>query len=197
MIKSIIFYLLSLLIPQKESMYIKEHMINTKYVPLYVYWIDESNILLSSYGYTEIYNTNTRKNSTIDTCEKCIYGYSSGIFRCEFENRDIDSRDEFSSTIYQYNTEGDLILKRDIFESVIPIVCKEDYIILSTSNPMLEQKLYVLDIKNDKFMEYLKPEKEDPFKGVEAGYITVSKSFGNEKLVILDNYYRLWIYKRK
>jgi len=197
MIKAILFYLLSILIPPNESVYIKEHMINTIYAPLYVYWIDDSNILLSSLGYTKIYNTNLRGGETIDTCEKCIYGYNSGLFRCEYENRNIDNKDEFSTTIYQYNTNGDLILKRDIFESVFPIVCKKEYVILATSDPMLEQKLYVLDIQNDEFKEYVKPKKKLSFEGVEEGYITGSKSNNEKKLVVLDKYYRLWVYTKK
>ena len=74
-------------------------MINTKYLPVEVFWIDNTNVLLSSYGYTQLFNTENRDSSIIDTCENCIYGYDKNFVYCKYINRDIKSKDQFSTTI--------------------------------------------------------------------------------------------------
>ena len=79
MFKDILLLILSLIFPQKEDIYIKDHMILTNHTPSYIYWIDDSNVLLSSYGNTVIYNTINRKSNVIDTCKDCIYGYDFGL----------------------------------------------------------------------------------------------------------------------
>jgi hypothetical protein len=196
MLKDILLLILSLIFPPKEDIYVKDHMILTNQIPSYIYWIDDSNVLLSSYGYTQIYNTYNRNSNVIDTCKKCIYGYDYGLFYCSYEHRDIDSRDEFSSTIYQYNSEGNLIFKKDIFETVIPLVCKRDYIILETGDPQLEQNTYVLNIKENTYERYVKDFKEEKIKGIDIEYGLIFKSMNLEKIIVMDQYNRLWVYEK-
>lgn len=197
MLKNILLLFLSLIFPPKESVYVKDHMILTNLSPSYIYWIDDSNILLSSYGYTQIYNTNNRKSNVIETCNTCIYGFDFGLFYCSYEHRDINSRDEFSSTIYQYNSKGELLFRKDIFETVIPLVCKRDYIVLKTRDPVLEQNTYILNIQEDMYEKYEMEVKEEKIKGIDGGYISLSKSKDMEKIVVLDQYKRLWVYRKE
>ena len=185
MFKEILFYILSLIFSKQENTYIKEYMIDTKYVPQYIYWIDDINVLLSSYGYTEIFNTYSRKSNTIDTCDNCIYGYDKGFVYCMYENRDIFSMDEFSTSIGLYDIKNNLIFSKDIFPTVIPTVCKRDYIVLRTGDPILEQNTYILDMKKDTFEIYEEEEKKE------------WESRDMSKKVVIDDYNILWFYKRK
>lgn len=197
MIKQILLLILSFIFPHKEVVYVKDHMILTNHTPSYIYWIDDSNVLLSSYGYTQIYNTDNRKSNVIDTCKNCIYGYDFGLFYCSFKHRDIDSMDEFSSTIYQYNSKGELIFKKDIFQTVVPLVCKRDYIFLETGDPVLEQNTYLLNTKENSYERYVKDFKEEEIKGIDSKYLSLSKSRDQEKIIVLDEYKRLWVYMRE
>ena len=197
MLKDILLLILSLIFPQKEVVYVKDYMILTNHTPSYIYWIDDSNVLLSSYGNTVIYHTNNRKSNVIDTCKDCIYGYDFGLFYCSFKHRDIDSMDEFSSTIYQYNSKGELIFKKDIFQTVVPLVCKKDYIVLETGDPVLEQNTYLLNTKENTYEIYVKDFKEEEIKGIDSKYLSLSKSKDQEKIIVLDEYKRLWVYMRE
>lgn len=186
MFKEILFYILSLIFSKQEGTYLKEYMIDTKYVPQYIYWIDDINVLLSSYGYTEIFNTYSRKSNSIDTCSNCIYGYDRGFVYCKYENRDIFNINEFSTTVYQYDIENNLIFSKDISPTVIPFVCTKEYILFKTGDPVLEQSMYVLDIKKDVFKIYEKEiEKREWY------------SRDKNKKVVIDDYNILWLYKRK
>ncbi len=196
MIKEIFFYIISLLLPQRDTKYLKGHMIDTKYVPRYIYWIDQGNVLLSSFGYTEIYNIDTRKSNTVETCDSCMYGYDFGLYSCKYVHRDISNTDEFSTTIYQYNTDGVLIFQKDIFETVIPLVCKKEYILLETGDPMLIQNRYILKTETGEYEIYERERKRERIDGIEERYITVSKPKNEERLILLDNYYRLWVYEK-
>ncbi len=185
MIKEILFYFLSLLFPKDASVYVKEYMIDTKYVPQEIVWIDDINVLLSSYGYTQIFNTYNRKENTIDTCNNCIYGYDFGFIYCKYVNRNISSMDEFSTTIEQYDIKDNLIFSKDIFPTVAPISCKRDYLILKTNDPNLEENTYILDIKSNVL-------KESEQKEIREWY---SKNM--DRKIVIDEYYRLWVYKKK
>ncbi len=186
MFKEILFYILSLIFSKQEDTFIKEYMIDSKYVPQYIYWIDDINVLLSSYGDTEIFNTYSRKRNTIDTCENCIYGYDMGFVYCTYEHRDINSMNEFSTTIYQYGIDNNLILTKDFFPTVIPIVCKRDYIVLKTGDPVLEQNMYIYDVKKDVFKIYEE-------KKHKTGWNSKEKS----KRVVIDDYNFIWLYQKR
>ncbi len=197
MLKNILLLILSLIFPPRENLYYKDHMILSSHTPSYIYWIDDSNVLLSSYGYTQIYNTDNRKSNAIDTCERCIYGFDYGLFYCSYEHRDINSRDEFSSTIYQYNSKGELIFSKDIFETVTPLICKKDYIILKTGDPVLAQNTYLLNIKENTYERYDKEVKREKIKGIDIEYISLFKSKDMEKILVLDMDLKLWVFRKK
>ncbi len=126
-------------------------MINTKYLPVEVFWIDNTNVLLSSYGYTQLFNTENRDSSIIDTCENCIYGYDKNFVYCKYINRDIKNKNEFSTTIETFDIDNNLLYSKDIFQTVAPIKCTRDSVLLHTNDPDLEQHSYILDIKKDSF----------------------------------------------
>jgi hypothetical protein len=185
MFKEILFYILSLIFPKQEDVYIKEYMLDTKYIPQEIVWVDDINVLLSSYGYTEIFNTYNRKSNVIDTCDNCIYGYDFGFIYCKYTNRDISSMDEFSTTLEIYDIKNVLLFSKDIFPTVVPTVCKREYVILKTNDPNLEQNTYSLDIK----MGIL--EKTDEQKEIKEWY---SKDMS--KKIVLEDDYMLWVYMR-
>lgn len=186
MFKEILFYILSLIFSKQEDTYIKQYIIDTKYAPQYIYWVDDINVLLSSYGYTQIYNTYNRKSNSIDTCSNCIYGYDRGFVYCKYENRNISSMQEFSTTIKQYDIENNLIFSKDIFPTVIPFVCKRDYILFKTGDPVLEQNMYIFDIEKDIFEIY-----EERIENKQWYSKEMSKK------IVIDEYYRLWFYERE
>ena len=191
MLKELLTYILLLLFP-KEEVYTKEFEIYTSQIPQHIYWIDDINILLSSYGYTEIYNIYTRKSNTIDTCDTCIYGYDRGFIYCKYEHREIQSMEEFSTTVYIYNIDGELLYSKDLFPTVIPIVCLKDYVVLESAYSFLEQKRYLL--KNDVLKEVSYIKKKEIFKGIEGSNTVVSKRKDSSKVIVLDEYTRLWLY---
>ena len=162
MFKEILFYILSLIFPSQKEQYTREYMINTKYLPVEVFWIDNTNVLLSSYGYSQLFNTENRDSSVINTCENCIYGYDKNFVYCKYINRDIKSKDQFSTTIEIFDINNQLLYSKDIFQTVAPVKCGSSSILLHTNDPNLEQHSYILDIKKDSLKEikeygYLSP----------------------------------------
>ncbi|KKP41917.1 MAG: hypothetical protein UR34_C0011G0067 [candidate division WS6 bacterium GW2011_GWC1_33_20] len=191
MIKAILFYILSLIFPHTEDIYSKQFLVDTPFVPEYIYWIDDSNVLLSYVGGGVIYNIQNRNSNTLQECNDCIYGYDFGFVTCRYVHREIQSMDEFSSTIYLNEK------SMGVFPTVVPIICKSDYVVLRNAYAFLEQKMYVADFKKGSFKEYVKEKKKDSFNGIENGYITLSKSNDLSKVIVLDRYYRLWVYERE
>ncbi|HPM14179.1 MAG TPA: hypothetical protein PLK49_02125, partial [Candidatus Dojkabacteria bacterium] len=153
MFKEILFYILSLIFPSQKEQYTREYMINTKYLPVEVFWIDNTNVLLSSYGYSQLFNTENRDSSVINTCENCIYGYDKNFVYCKYINRDIKSKDQFSTTIEIFDINNQLLYSKDIFQTVAPVKCGSSSILLHTNDPNLEQHSYILDIKKDSLKE--------------------------------------------
>lgn len=190
MIKNLILNILLLLFTKDESEYKREYLINTKYVPQYVYWIDESNVLLSSYGYSEVFNIKTRRNNIYEVCDTCISGYDFGFIYCKYEHREIQSKNEFSTTLYMYDYKDILIYSMDIFTTVIPTMCTRDFVVLITGDPELEQKKSILNTKSDEISDITTKTK------IEKGYITKSQSKFSEKRIVLEKDYRLWVYTK-
>lgn len=190
MIKEFILNILLLLFPKDESEYKREYLINTKYVPQYVYWIDESNVLLSSYGYSEVFNIKTRRNNIYEVCDTCISGYDFGFIYCKYEHREIQSKNEFSTTLYMYDYKDILIYSMDIFTTVIPTMCTRDFVVLITGDPELEQKKSILNTKSAEISDITTKTK------IEKGYITKSQSKFSEKRIVLEKDYRLWVYTK-
>ena len=185
MFKEILFYILSLIFPSQKEQYTREYMINTKYLPVEVFWIDNTNVLLSSYGYTQLFNTENRNSSIIDTCENCIYGYDKNFVYCKYINRDIKNKNEFSTTIEIFDIDSNLLYSKDIFQTVAPIKCTRDSVLLHTNDPDLEQHSYILDIKKDSLKE-IKENIED-----------TKEWFNNDKTkkIVIGEDKRVWLFK--
>jgi hypothetical protein len=197
MFKQVLFYILSLLFFKKEFDYVPWYIINTPYIPQQIDWIDESNILLSSYGYTAIFNTDNRNSSTFDTCNECIYGYDKGFIYCKYEHRDIQAINEFSSTVSLYNINNSLIYSIDIFETVIPITCKKTFIELKVAHPYLQQKRFLLFTKQNLLKNIPDIQGDNRLNGIEESYTILSKRDDLERIIVLDEYMRLWVYRKK
>ena len=160
-------------------------MIDTKYLPVEVFWIDNTNILLSSYGYTQLFNTENRDSSVIDTCENCIYGYDKGFVYCKYINRDIKNKNKFSTTIEIFDINNNLLYTKDIFQTVAPIKCTRDSVLLHTNDPDLEQHSYILDIK------------EDSLKEIKENIKDTKEWFNNDKTkkILIGEDKRVWLIK--
>ena len=87
---------------------------------------------------------------------------------------------------------GELLYSKDLFPTVIPIICLKDYVILESAYSFLEQKRYIL--KNDVLKEIPYIQKRDSLKGIESTYTIVSKRNDLKKVIVLDEYSRLWVY---
>lgn len=166
-------------------------MIDIPIVPEYIYWIDESNVLLSYLGGGVIYNIESRKRNTLQECNDCTYGFDYEFTTCKFVHREINSVNEFSTTVYLNEK------SMDVFPTVVPTVCKSDFVILKSAYSFLEQKTYIADFKEGSFKEFIREKSKDSFNGIEDGYITLSKSKDLSKLIVLDEYYQLWVYERE
>ncbi|NLE30935.1 hypothetical protein GX618_01505, partial [Candidatus Dojkabacteria bacterium] len=95
------------------------------------------------------------------------------------------------------NSKGELIFKKDIFQTVVPLVCKKDYIVLETGDPVLEQNTYLLNTKENTYEIYVKDFKEEEIKGIDSKYLSLSKSKDMQKVIVMDQYNRLWVYMRE
>lgn len=197
MFRHFLIYLLYLISPKHENAYVRDHMIDTKYIPQYIYWIDGDNVLFSSYGYTTIYNTESRKSNIIPTCNSCIYGYKKGYVMCKYEHRQIHSMEEFSTTVYVYDANEILLYSKDIFPTVTPIYCSKDYVLTKSAYSFLEQKTYIYDIKKNVSKEVVLQKNREVLNGIKEEYITVSKGKDLERLILLDMDYNLWVYKKE
>ena len=103
--------------------------------------------------------------------------------------------EEFSTTVYIYNIDGELLYSKDLFPTVIPIVCLKDSVVLESAYSFLEQKRYIL--KNDVLEEVPYIKKKEIFKGIEGSNTVVSKRKDSKKVIVLDEYTRLWVYTKK
>jgi hypothetical protein len=185
--------LLLTLFPKEESTFTKEYIIPTEQIPLNIYWISEDNILLSYLNKGEIFNLENRKRNILEECKNCIYGYGRELLKCEYEHRDIQSMDEFSTTISLYDSTNTLIFKKDIFPTVIPTVCKKEYIVLKNAYSFLEKKTYYLDIKKDNLEEVNNLKREISIPNLPK-YKNIA--IGEERVILLTEENFLAVYKR-
>lgn len=191
MLKNILFILLSLFLTEKNLEF--EYMIQTESIPLNIYWISQENILLSYLNEAEIFNLENRVRNKLNDCESCIYGYDKEILRCEYIHREIKSMQEFSTTVSMFDSKENLIFKKDIFPTVIPVICTKRYIVLKNAYSFLEQKTYLLNTSNALLEEYIYKEKK--FKNSNLPKhknITV----GEDKVILLTNNYLLKVYRK-
>lgn len=159
--------------------------------PINIYWISQNNILISYPNKGDIFNLESRQRNKLDDCTNCIYGYDKEILKCEYVHRDISSPEEFSTSIYVYDSKNELIFQKDIFPTVIPISCKKDSIILKSAYSFLEQKKYSLNTETGELKEY-KKEKEIYPKILNYKNISV----GEKYVVALQDDKRLYIYRK-
>jgi hypothetical protein len=101
--------------------------------------------------------------------------------------------DEFSTTISLYDSKNTLIFKKDIFPTVIPTVCKREYILLKNAYSFLEKKTYYLDIQKDTFEEIGNLRKEKNIHNL-PNYKNIS--VGKERVILLTEENLLTVYRR-
>lgn len=152
MIKELFLFLLSFLNTEKSFAF--EYVLPVESSPLNIYWISENNILISYRNKAEIVNLENRARNTLEECTNCIYGYDGEIVRCEYVHREIESSEEFSTTIYVYNSKEEIVFQKDLFPTVLPTLCKKDFLLLKSAYSFLEQKSYYLDTTDGLLSEY-------------------------------------------
>lgn len=172
--------LLTILLPRNEPTYTQEYFTQLQQTPLNIYWISDDNILLSYINSAEIFNLENRQRNVLEECTNCVYGYDKEIIRCEYIHRDIQSTDEYSTTINIYDSRTNQIYTKDIFPTVIPTICTRNYLILKNAYSFLEDKTYLLNLHTDELKEIEKEQR-----------ITVWR----ERMIKLEERY-LSVYKR-
>jgi len=177
---------------QKEVTAEFEYVLPTNDIPLNIYWISQDNVLLSYFTHSEIYSLENRERNILEECKNCIYGYDREILKCKYEHSTIQSTKEFSTSIYLYNSKNELVFSKDLFPTVIPIVCKKKYIILKNAYPFLEKKTFVLDIEGGKEREISKG-KDFYIRGLPEFQ---NISIGEERIILLTRENLLKVYKR-
>ena len=190
MLENILLLLITISQVRKDPVF--EYVLHTEDIPLNIYWISDENVLLSYLNGAEIFNLENRSRNRLEHCENCIYGYDMEILRCEYEHRSINSLEEFSTTIYLYDSRDTLLFKKDLFPTVIPIVCKKGYIILQNAYSFLERKTYKLNIENGEIQEELNS-KQKKIDGLPE-YTNIS--IGEKRLILLTEENILKIYRR-
>ena len=160
-------------------------------IPLNIYWISEDNILLSYINRAEIFNLENRDRNSLNNCTNCIYGYEGEILRCEYIHREIQSSKEFSTTISVYDSKDKLIFQKDLFPTLIPTICKKEYIILKNAYPFLEEKTYILDTKTQNLSEQKIKRAIPKIKGLEYKNISI----GEGRIIIETGNNILEVYK--
>jgi hypothetical protein len=189
--KELLLLIISFIMPLKENSFEKDFIIHTEETPTQIYWISDDVILLSYTSYAEIFNLNNRKRNRLEECKNCLYGYDKEIVLCEYEHRVINNTNEYSTEIKVRNMNGEVLLEKGIFPTVIPSVCKKDSILLKNAFPFLEEKFYRLS--KDGFGEITVKRESRTFKGI-AKYKSIS--VGKERILVLDWENTLWVYKR-
>ena len=167
-----------------------EYILPTSEVPLNIYWISHDNVLLSYTTHSEIYNLENRTKNILEVCYNCIYGYERELLRCEYEHRSIKSMDEFSTSISLYDSKENLLFKKDIFPTVIPIVCKKNFIILQNAYSFLEGRTYKLNIENGELLEV----QNSKGKRIDGLPEYTNISVGQKRLILLTEENLLRVY---
>jgi len=140
--------------------------------------------------YVRGFNTEQRKfllpiskpiNSTVG-----IYGNSFLI--CEYVNYQISNPDEYSTEIFIYER-GDVenLTKLQFNQTVKPVNCSKERLLLETSIPQLEKKFFAYDYESEKLEEILgTPAKNQYVWENDLGSILVKKDVGDI----------VWIYRK-
>lgn len=173
-----------------EPEYLKEYMIASSVNPLYVYWIDESNILVSDIESSFTFDLVSREKKDLESCESCITGYDEGVIYCEYVHRMIQSEEEFSTTIIVKDLEFKVLNTFELFPTVIPVVCKRDWVVAKSAYAFLEQRKYLIQSRG---IGEVENRKSKDMKGL----INYTVSNDKERMVGLDEYNILWMYRKK
>jgi hypothetical protein len=99
---------------------------------------------------------------------------------------------EFSTTISIFDSKENLIFKKDIFPTVIPVTCTKKYIVLKNAYSFLEEKTYFLDIQKSELKDFKKENKDLPIKDPPP-YKNIS--VGKEKIILLTKDNFLTVYR--
>jgi len=185
------FLLLFFTIFQKEFVIEFEYVLPTNGIPLNIYWISQDNVLLSYFSHSEIFNLENRERNILEECKNCIYGYDREILKCKYEHHTIKSIEEFSTSIYLYNSNDELIFSKDLLPTVVPVVCKKKYIILKNAYPFLEKNTFLLDVEEGKEREISKG-KDFYIRGLPEFQ---NISIGEERIILLTRDNLLKVYK--
>lgn len=154
MILRILTILFTILFTQEENtLYDYTEYLDSQ--PLHTYEISDNNVLLSYDGSAWIYNTDTRVRNILEECGNCVYGYDKEIVRCEYEHRQIESIEEYSTSISVYDSSSNLLSTYDIFPTVTPFVCTKSYVLLKSAYPFLEQNIYILYLDTGKLKLFI------------------------------------------
>jgi len=194
MLKTLTLFFLSIFSGEEGIPYTKEYILPTEQIPLNIYWISQDNILLSYLNTAEIFNLEGRVRNKLDVCSNCIYGYDREFLRCEYIHREISSMEEFSTTVSMYNSRNELLFTKDIFPTVIPHICKREYILLKSAYSFLEQKTYLIDTRTEEFSIHERKKQRLDIKALPK-YKEIS--IGKEWLVLLNEENLLYVYRRE
>ena len=161
--------------------------------PVYIYWIDDINILVSMYDQSFKFNLETKSK---DVLSDGLVGYDNGKYiKCEYKNVQIDNSDQCSTFLELKDLDGNLLYNTCIFPTVKPIVIEDGVLIAKSSFSFMQQNYYKVDFKSGTFKILKEKEKEiKKYKGIEDfKQSTISES--GEYVVVLDRFNRLVVYR--
>jgi hypothetical protein len=108
-----------------------------------IYWVDENSIFVNGEEKAFVFDVSKREIvSEYNKKENEIVGIEdSSIFICKWENRKINSPDEYSTHLEKKDAKGDVILDIELKPTLEVLECREN-ILLRTVYP-IEEKLFV------------------------------------------------------
>lgn len=195
MFNSVVLFLSTLLSSLfNRGVYEERFVIDTDITPAYVYWIDNSKILVSDYDRSYSYDLESREKEIISDS---LVGYGkSGFVFCEYENKDINSMEESSTFITLRDSEGEVFFQTDMFPTVRPVMCSFKRLLVKNSYSFLENLFLEIDIENGDYNRFEIEPMACNYKGVEDCIMsTVSKD--KRYLVVLDRFNRLVLYQKE
>jgi hypothetical protein len=108
-----------------------------------VYWISKDSVLINEESRALIYDS--KKREVTQSWEKevnQIYGYENkkGIIACQWENRERNSVDEYSTHLQKFSLDKKEILDIELKPTVEVLICQER--ILLQTVPPIEEKFF-------------------------------------------------------
>jgi hypothetical protein len=138
----------------------------------------------------QVFNTEQRKFLLpISKPENSTINIQGGTFLiCEYVNYQISNPDEYSTEIFIYER-GDVenLTKLQFNQTVKPVNCSKERLLLETSIPQLEKKFFAYYYESEKLEEILGiPTKKQYIRENKIGSILVKKEVGDI----------VWIYRK-